>query len=226
MEVYSVDITAFTSSFRQPMLISGPQLTLEVPPVSTILGLINAAAGRYLRYNKCFIGYYFEYKAKAVDVETIYMAEVSNNGHLLAGTRSNIVRREILFDTFLRLYSPHKEVIDNFRVPFFPLILGRSCDLATVDSRSFLKKDLKERKNADQIKGQVIPFSKGFLPGRIQPLSQYFTNTIPREMLGKQPYSVVSYAAQINSPLQAYRDEINGRQIDIFFHEINSDDLY
>src|SRR5215510_1538476 len=101
MTLYSADITTYTSSFRYPMLISGTQLTLEVPPISTILGLINAAHGKYIFHKKSLIGYYFEYAAKAMDVETIYMAEVNKKGNLMATTRSNVIKREVLFDTFL-----------------------------------------------------------------------------------------------------------------------------
>ena len=48
MEVFKIDITSWTASFRYPNLISGYQPTLEVPPLGTVLGLLNAAAGKYL----------------------------------------------------------------------------------------------------------------------------------------------------------------------------------
>lgn len=222
MEVYSADITTFTSSFRYPMLISGTQLTLEVPPLSTVLGLLNAAAGRYLHYHNVLIGYYFEFSGKAVDIETIYMAEVNKKGGLLSTTRSNVVKREVLFDTFLRIYSTEKKVIDFLEAPFYPLLLGRSSDLATVDINSIRKSTLTAVSNADKIKGQIVPFSKAQLPGIIQPLSRYFTNTFPRELLGKEPYSVICHTADISSPITAYRDVIKGKEIDIFFHEVDS----
>ena len=58
MEVFKIEITSWTSSFRYPNLISGFQPTLEVPPLSTILGLINAAAGDYVEFQNLEIGYY------------------------------------------------------------------------------------------------------------------------------------------------------------------------
>lgn len=226
MEVYSADITTFTSSFRYPMLISGTQLTLEVPPISTILGLINAAAGQYLEYKECLIGYYFEYAGKGIDVETIYMAEVNKGGGLIRSTRSNVVKREFIFDNFLRLYSSEKKIIDYFKAPIYPLVLGRSSDLATVEIKSIQKRHLRLISNADKIKGQVIPFSKDHLPGRIQPLAQYFTDTYPRQMLGKEPYTIINCHGMVSSTLKAYRDEINGKEIDIVFHEIDTRILY
>ena len=45
---FRVRLSSWTCSFRYPNLISGFQPTLHVPPVSTVLGLLNAAAGRYL----------------------------------------------------------------------------------------------------------------------------------------------------------------------------------
>ena len=36
------------SSFRYPNILSGFQPTLPVPPISTVLGIINACAGTYL----------------------------------------------------------------------------------------------------------------------------------------------------------------------------------
>ncbi|MDR3217965.1 MAG: CRISPR-associated protein Cas5, partial [Dysgonamonadaceae bacterium] len=75
MKVFKIDITAWTSSFKYPNLISGFQPTLEVPPLSTVLGLINAAAGKYIQHRKLKIGYYFEFEAKQIDLETIYQIE-------------------------------------------------------------------------------------------------------------------------------------------------------
>ncbi|WP_298938611.1 CRISPR-associated protein Cas5, partial [uncultured Dysgonomonas sp.] len=39
MKTHRIKINSWTSSFRYPNLISGFQPTLEVPPVSTVMGL-------------------------------------------------------------------------------------------------------------------------------------------------------------------------------------------
>ena len=44
MRIYRIEITSWTASFRYPNIISGYQPTLCVPPLSTVLGLINACA--------------------------------------------------------------------------------------------------------------------------------------------------------------------------------------
>lgn len=222
MDLYSVDITTWTASFRYPMLISGTQLTLEVPPVSTILGLINAAHGRYLSHERSLVGYYFEYEGKAIDIETIYMAEVNKKGNLLPTRRSNIIKREFLFETFLRIYSPDKTLIDCFQSPVYPLLLGRSSDLATADIASIQTRVLHPINRAEKISGQVIPYAKAPLAGKIQALAQYFTDTSPRQMLGREPYVIVNCHTMVSGPLAAYRDLINGKEVDIYMHQIDS----
>lgn len=221
MKIYSVDIRSFTCSFRHPMLISGTQLTLEVPPLSTILGLINAAAGRYISHSGALIGYYFAYESKATDVETVYMAEVNKKGALLRTTRSNVIHREFLFEPFLRLYSSSKELIHFFRAPAYQLLLGRSSDLATADISSIQERKMEALKHAEKISGQIIPYRKAPLPGRIQPLAKYFSDTIPRQMFGKEPYVIINCLSSVAGPLPVYRDNVNGKDVDIYFHEVD-----
>jgi CRISPR-associated protein Cas5, Tneap subtype len=71
----------------------------------------------------------------------------------------------------------------------------------------------------------LIPFAGNFLPGMIQALPQYFTNTIPRENIGTQPYSVISYDSDsFETSLTAYTDLIDNKEIDIYFHKLNFGD--
>ncbi len=144
MELYTIDIRSWTASFRYPNLISGIQPTLEAPPLSTVLGLINAAAGYYVSHKQLTIGYYFEFQG-----------------------------------------------------------------------------ELKEVDNAEKIRGQIIPFTNNHLPGVIQALPKYFTDTIPRNNIGTESYSVLNHQAKVKSNLKAYRDEIGGKEIDIYLHQMD-----
>ena len=117
-QVFTIDITSWTASFRYPNLISGFQPTLEVPPLSTVLGLINAAAGQYISHQKLEIGYYFQFQSKAVYLETIYQID-SNKGKATNNAKSNVIRREFLFDNFLRIYTPNREIAEYFNQPFY-----------------------------------------------------------------------------------------------------------
>ena len=226
MKVFKIDITTWTSSFKYPNLISGFQPTLEVPPISTVLGLINAAAGKYLKHEKIKIGYYFEFQYKQVDLETIYQIEAHDKGYPKNIAKSNVINREFLFNNHLILYLTDREMADYFVQSVYPLLLGRSNDLATVNKIEEV--DLREIERADKIKGQIIPVKGNYLPGLIQPLPKYFTDTIPRNNLGTEQYSVISYdASDMQTQLSACVDEIlPGKEVHIYFHDIDFSSFY
>lgn len=220
MEVYKIDITSWTSSFRYPNLISGMQPTLEVPPISTILGLINAAAGFYLEHKDLLLGYYFEYEMEGEDLETIYQIS-SKDGRPTNNAKSNIIYRKFLFNNYLRLYTIDKNIAEYFAQPYYPLVLGRMNDLATVTSIS--KKEILENVElATKIRGQIIPF-KYRLPGQIQALPKYFTNDFPRKNMGTEPFSIISHKSDIvGRNIETFKDTLpNGKEVDIYFHHIN-----
>jgi len=224
MRVYRIEITSWTAGFRYPNLISGFQPTLDVPPVSTVLGLINAAAGKYLEYSDFKLGYYFEYEAKAVDLETIYQIELktTKSGSFPSNSaKSNVIKREFLFNCRLFIYLQDEYLAEYFRKPYYSLILGRSGDLATV--KEIVDVELKENNNSDKVVGQVIPFSGHFLPGEIQALPKYFTDTIPRNSIGVEAYSVVSCYSKgaTGQNIKTFRDNIYGNEIDIYFHRLD-----
>jgi CRISPR-associated protein Cas5t len=222
MEVYKIDITSWTASFRYPNLISGMQPTLEVPPISTVLGLINAAAGAYLKHHNLRLGYYFEYEMEGEDLETIYQIS-SKDGKPTNNAKSNVIPRKFLFNNFLRIYTDNEQIVEYLSQPYYPILLGRMNDLATIECIS-KKEKLEENEFSDKIRGQIIPF-KYRLAGQLQALPQYFTDEFPRKNLGTQPFSIVGHKANASSNnLLTYRDTLpNGKEVDIFFHTINFD---
>src|SRR5688572_30363050 len=111
MKFYKIDISGWTASFRYPNLISGYQPTLEVPPLSTVLGLINAAAGKFVSYKNDKIGYYFEFDAIGTDLETIY--QMDGNGKTTNSiAKSNVIRRQFLFNPRLIIYTSNPQIAD------------------------------------------------------------------------------------------------------------------
>ena len=220
MELYAIDIRSWTASFRYPNLISGIQPTLEVPPLSTILGLINAAAGYYINHKEIAIGYYFEYQGKEMDLETIYMID-TNKGKPNNMAKSNIIKREFLFENLLRIYTDDEAIVNYLRFPVYPLVLGRMNDLASVDVARIEKGNLPEIENADKIRGQVIPFTNNHLPGVIQALPKYFSDTIPRQNIGTESYSVLNHHSKVQSNLKAYRDVVGKNEVDIYMHQLD-----
>lgn len=219
MEVYKIDITSWTASFRYPNLISGIQPTLEVPPISTVLGLINAAAGFYIEHENLQLGYYFEYEMEGEDLETIYQIS-SKDGKPTNNAKSNVITRKFLYNAFLRIYTTDEKIAGYLNQPHYPLLLGRMNDLATVVKISE-KVQLEEAEIAQNIRGQIVPF-RFYLPGQIQALPQYFTNSFPRKNIGTEPFSIISYKSNISGNIPAYRDVLpNGKDVDIFFHQIS-----
>lgn len=104
MEAYRITISSWTSSFRYPNLISGFQPTLHVPPISTVLGILNACAGKYIPHKDIKLGYYFDFEAKSVDLETIYQVETNSKNVPKSQVKPNIIRREFLFNNRLFVY--------------------------------------------------------------------------------------------------------------------------
>lgn len=223
MKAYRIKISSWTSSFRYPNIISGFQPTLLVPPISTVLGILNACAGKYLVHNELSLGYYFEYGSKSVDLETIYQVELDSKNIPKNQVKSNVIRREFLFDNNLYLYLIDSELVEYIRHPYYSILLGRSSDLASIDFIDEI--ELQKVGNANKVKGQIVPFNEGYLPGIIQALPKYFTEGVPRNNIGTEAYSIIPYnATDMQTSLTAYRDCIEGKLVDIYFHEMKFND--
>lgn len=219
MRAFRIKINSWTSSFRYPNLMSAFQPTLEVPPVSTVMGLINSATGFYINQKEIQLGYYFKYDCKAVDLETIYQISIHKTKKEKYPENvaiSNVIQREFLYDCQLFLYLTDEELVSCFRQPAYQLLLGRSGDLAGIES--IKEVELQEVSNA-RFAGQVVPFNGNYLPGQIQALPKYFSNTIPRKNVGTEPYSVISYNNPVNSQLTGFRSELEEFDSDIYFHQ-------
>jgi len=216
MKAFRIKLNSWTSSFRYPNLISGIQPTLEVPPVSTVMGLINAASGRYTENRQIEMGYYFDFKIKTIDLETIYQIKVNDRNYPENSVKSNVIQREFLYDCRLFLYLVDDELVNFFRQPAYQLLLGRSGDLAGIEN--IKEVELSEVQNA-RIGGQIVPFNGNYLPGQIQALPKYFSNSIPRQNIGTEPYSVISYNNPVNSQITGFSSELEEFESDIFFHK-------
>lgn len=224
MDVFKIDITSWTASFRYPNFMTAYHPTLEVPPISTVLGLINAAAGKYIPHHQLSIGYFFDYEVKAdnehADLETVYKYGSDTKGKLANKVTSDVIRREFLVNAFLRIYTTDENIAKLFEQPHYQILLGRMNDLATIER---IETDtLQKVQLAEKVRGQIIPFHGNFLAGQIQPLPQYFTDTLPRQNIGTKPYSIISAKSQpLNAKFEAYRDLIHGQEVDIYFHQLN-----
>jgi len=194
-------------------MISGFQPTLPVPPVSTVIGIISSAMGKPFFPSSEKIGFVFQAKSKTVDLETIYQM-----GRSLTQIKSNVIKREFLSDTNLFVYTDQEEIYSAFEKPYFPLLLGRSGDLATVESRDEL--EIQEKELLSNLKGTVIPFDKHQIPAMIQALPVYFTDTIPRRNVGTQPYYLLEPNYRQTNPIAASGFEDENKKWDVYWQEL------
>ncbi|MBT9145788.1 MAG: hypothetical protein DDT42_01665 [candidate division WS2 bacterium] len=125
------------------------------------------------------VGYVFSSEGKAVDLETIY--ELSPG----LKAKSNIVRREFLFNPELYLYINDLSYSEYFKMPHYPLLIGRSSDLAFV--AEIKKTKLEEAENV-RLGKTVLPFGLESAYGIFYALPTHFTDTIPRKAVGVKPY--------------------------------------
>ena len=183
MKVIRVHITGWVSSFRNPLFISGFQPTLPLPPLSAIYGLLSAAKGDWVTPHDASVGFVFKSGGKAVDLETVY----EFGGGLNA--KSNINKREFLVQPQLYLYTPDISLKEALERPRYPLLLGRSSDLATVES---IKEIQLENVSETIYQDTLLPFPDAQLYGQVQALPTHFTAEIPRRPCGTRAYCLIT----------------------------------
>ncbi len=198
VRAYRISLTSWTAGFRYPNLISGYQPSLAVPPLSTIYGLISSAAGRYVCAHDLAVGFVFRFLHQAIDLETIY--QITGKASPLA-PKSNVIRRQILFDNSLWLYITDQQMAQAFRKPYFQLLLGRSNDLASVDSIDEV--ELEPRNVLNRLKGTAVPMGGVPLSAPIQALPISFTDEIPRRNIGTRPFFLLEYDYRQTEPVSA-----------------------
>lgn len=216
---YRIELTSWTAGFRYPNMISGFQPSLRVPPISTIMGLLSAACGWPVSPEDVGFGYAFSYRAAAVDLETLYQFENSSKGKPTLWAKSNIVRREFLVDTTLWLYVDDADLAHAFDQPYFPLLLGRSGDLA--QAVRVEKIELQEVQQLD-LGGTLVPFAGHRLAAPLQALPTHFSPGLPRTNFGTRPFYLLDWKQRGSYRLQkpGWRDpKLN---IDLFWYERGS----
>ncbi len=179
-----VKIRGWTASFRYPIFISGFQPTLPVPPLSTVYGLLSAAKGEPVTPEDTPVGYLFFSQAKAVDIETVY--ELKEN---LGVSKTNVIKREILYNPILYLYIPQMDMKDYFKRPAYQLLFGRSSDLCMVEE--IREVELEEGADEMRVGCTLVPFPMEGISGVIQALPTHFTQDIPRKAQGTRMFCVM-----------------------------------
>ncbi len=186
MEAVRAEISSWTASFRYAGFMIGRQPTLPLPPPSTVYGLLSATAGRIITPHDTFLAYTFTSRGRATDLERILEVEPGKGG------KWNVIRREMLFDCHLTLYVD-TEMEQHLRRPHFPLLLGRSTDLATVDSVE--RVDLEQVTDKEENlfgRGLYVSPPTGYRWAFMYALPLYFTEEIPRRAVGTRPFYLIT----------------------------------
>lgn len=147
-------LMAYTASFRVPHFV-GHQLTLPVPPLSTIFGLLSAATGKWIMPDEVeWLAYRCTYESRGTDLEAIFTVERAKPGDSARFVTRNVIQREFLSMPNLTLYLPPNWE-NAFRQPRYTLLLGRTQDVAGVISTSLTEL---QPINAGVVSGVLLPF--------------------------------------------------------------------
>ncbi len=146
LRVLKVVLAGTVTSFRYPHFVQGVQPTYEMPPPSTIYGLICAVTGSFEPPEAFEFGIHFTYEAKFLDLEHVHL-EVPYH-------MANPFQRELFYNPVLTLYLAPEHYYDAFERPFYPLALGRSQDLMT---RTHLEIVTLERANNAYFEHALLP---------------------------------------------------------------------
>ena len=199
MRVLRVHIVGWTASFRNPLFVVGFQPTLPVPPLSTLYGLLSAAHGDPVTPEDAPVGFVFQSAGSARDLETVY-----EFGQIRLQAKSNICLREFLLDPDLYLYTPALWLRSCLERPYYPLLLGRSTELATVAAI-----DEVELAQVSEVfyQGTLLPFPMEQVYGQMQSLPTHFTQERPRRPQGIRPFYLITHPVKYSG--SAFYDSEN-----------------
>jgi CRISPR-associated protein Cas5t len=154
MRVIKIELEGITTSFRYPHFLVGRQPSLPMPPPATIYGHIASALGQYPDPHSFRFAYTFTHQGSVDDYEHTWLISVDERKRIAKDYPypPNIVAgmtptsRELFFAPRLTLYlqAPDLEIWRKaFLEPRYPVLLGRSQDLASYRSVQLI--DLEQR---------------------------------------------------------------------------------
>lgn len=183
-------LTAYTASFRVPSFV-GHQLTLPVPPLSTIYGLLSAAAGQWISPQEvAWLAFRCDYASKGIDLEAIWTVERSRPDAAARFVTRNVIQREFLAMPTLTLYLPQEWEM-AFRRPRYTLLLGRTQDIATVESINPVTLEIV---NTGEVGGVILPIElivQNNVPAWLHNLPIALTAEPHRRLLGMKVFGAV-----------------------------------
>lgn len=151
MRVLKIELEGTTTSFRYPHFLVGRQPSLPMPPPATIYGHVASALGEYPEPDSFRFAYVFTHQGSVDDFEHTWLVKADRSARgwkhpaNISANLSPIVR-ELFFSPRLTLYlqTPDLETWRKaFLEPRYPVLLGRSQDLASYRSLEVI--DLEQR---------------------------------------------------------------------------------
>lgn len=192
METYNFLYACFTgwsATFKMPLFYSntgvkGIMPTMNIPPYTTIIGILGNMVGRDLEPDEVKrVGFIFQYDKKGVDLEKLESYTFVTEKNIIkrnTGT-TNPTQREFLIRPRLHLYVENVEFFEPyFKEPFNIPCLGRSQDIAWLETLMNGKQyEIVAAEEVPEgiVKGTLMPFPQEGASGIIIPLADYYRNS-------------------------------------------------
>lgn len=220
-----ITLLSYTASFRVPSFV-GHQLTLPVPPLSTIYGLLSAAAGQWVPPQEvAWLAFRCDYESKGIDLEAIWTVERPKPHEAARFVTRNVIQREFLAMPRLTLYLP-PEWEERFRRPRYALLLGRTQDVASVES---IKSVTLEPVGEGDVSGVLLPLElvvQNNAPALLHNLPIALTDEPRRRLLGMKVFGILDARrrpARVRAPGWLVRDTHDGVVVPLYRREWISD---
>lgn len=175
MKALHIRLEGFSATYPYPFLKSGTQLTMPLPPFSSIFGNLSACAGRPVGPSETAIAVEFRSRGTGIDLETTRRLKTDKtHGKLSRNPELGIAKREFHVAPQLDLYLTATEMESIFLRPVAVPCLGRSQDLAWI---TIVRRIELVPVDSGQLGPTLVPFPNPQVGGLISPpLADYFRN--------------------------------------------------
>lgn len=207
LQAIHVHLEGYTAFFKHPLTITGTQITLPLPPYSTLLGLVGACAGKAISYADTRIGFEFRSAWVGPEIERTERFSLEKSGQLKPHKDGQgILKRYVHFKTRLDLYLTNTTLIDAFENPILTPCLGRSQDIHWITRVTPVNL---EKKSSGNLGSTMLPAMKEKIPSMIVRCPEWFQNDIlgRTRLVGPVGY-YQAILPSVSSRIPAHMDEL------------------
>lgn len=206
-EAVHVHLEGYTAFFKHPLTITGTQITLPLPPYSTLLGLVGACAGRTITHIETRIGFEFRSAWVGPEIERTERLVVEKSGKLKPHSKGQgILKRYVHFKTSLDLYLTNTALADAFENPASTPYLGRSQDIHWITKSTKVKL---ERRSSGNLGPTMLLAMKDKIPSMIVRCPEWFQNdTLGRTRIAGPIGYYQAISPSVSSRVKAHTDEL------------------